>query len=265
MNSDTPEPRSLREIEMEVQPKAANGCANGFNKSFKLKLTATAEFFPHSGRKAWHRRSQPMPLRPVVGVIELSIWQGQDPQDGHWGCPIRERWGGFYLQEQAAHTQGGRGSWREDDGALARWALWNWEAAALGSLRGGLGRAKERLVLGDGSAWIWNVAADRWSGAHELLDFYHGSEHLWGLGRALCKDDEVQTRGWVEPRLHELRHGREQKLLKELAALTSPQSFWLAIRGVCALLELPYALAAFDLAFGERDAFRHGRLFLAAG
>jgi hypothetical protein len=27
----------------------------------------------------------------------------------------------------------------------------------------------------------------------------------------------------------------------------------------------PYALAALDLAFGERDAFRHGRLLLAAG
>jgi hypothetical protein len=90
------------------------------------------------------------------------------------------------------------------------------------ALRGGWGRAQERLVLGEGSAWIWNVAADRGSGAHELLDFYHGSEHLWELGRALGKDDEGPTRGWVEPRLHELRHGREQKLLKELAALKLP-------------------------------------------
>ena len=94
----------------------------------------------------------------------------------------------------------------------------HWEA-----LQGGLGRAKDKLVLGDGSAWIWNVAADRWSGAKELLDFYHGSEHLWELGRALRKDDEVATRGWVEPRLHELRHGKEQKLLKELAALRGPR------------------------------------------
>jgi hypothetical protein len=30
-------------------------------------------------------------------------------------------------------------------------------------------------------------------------------------------------------------------------------------------VELPYALAAFDLAFGERDAFRRGGLFLAGG
>jgi hypothetical protein len=30
-------------------------------------------------------------------------------------------------------------------------------------------------------------------------------------------------------------------------------------------LELPYALTARDLAFGERDAFRRGGLFLAGG
>jgi hypothetical protein len=29
----------------------------------------------------------------VVGVVELQVWQGKDPQDKHWGCPIRERWG----------------------------------------------------------------------------------------------------------------------------------------------------------------------------
>ncbi len=34
-----------------------------------------------------------MHLHTVVGDIELKIWQGFDPQDGRWGCPMRERWG----------------------------------------------------------------------------------------------------------------------------------------------------------------------------
>ena len=42
-----------------------------------------------------------MHLRTVVGVIELSIWQGQDPQDEHWGCPIRERWGLIAHQQMS--------------------------------------------------------------------------------------------------------------------------------------------------------------------
>ena len=34
-----------------------------------------------------------MGLQTVVGRVKLSVWQGQDPRDKHWGCPIRERWG----------------------------------------------------------------------------------------------------------------------------------------------------------------------------
>lgn len=34
-----------------------------------------------------------MSLRTVVGVVRLEIWQGKDPADQHWGCPIRQRWG----------------------------------------------------------------------------------------------------------------------------------------------------------------------------
>ena len=32
-----------------------------------------------------------MHLRSVVGVVELEVWLGKDPQDGHWGRPVRER------------------------------------------------------------------------------------------------------------------------------------------------------------------------------
>ena len=76
-------------------------------------------------------------------------------------------------------------------------------------------------MVGDGAPWIWNVAADRWASAQELLDFYHASEHVWALGRALY--DEPQAREWVEARLHELRHGQEEKFLARLAELKPPR------------------------------------------
>ena len=81
-----------------------------------------------------------------------------------------------------------------------------------------MGRAKWILVLGDGAHWIWNVAEDRWLQAKELLDFYHASEHVWELGRALC--GEEQAKAWVEARLHELRHGQEEKFLALVAGLS---------------------------------------------
>jgi hypothetical protein len=34
-----------------------------------------------------------MHLRTAFGVVELAVWRGQDPVDGRWGIPMRERWG----------------------------------------------------------------------------------------------------------------------------------------------------------------------------
>jgi len=85
----------------------------------------------------------------------------------------------------------------------------------------GLARSRDVLVVADGAPWIWNVAADRWAGATELLDFYHASEHLWDMGRALHGEEAAAA--WVEPRLHRLRHGKERAVLRELAALRPPR------------------------------------------
>ena len=91
-----------------------------------------------------------------------------------------------------------------------------WEA-----LRRGVGRARWIAVVGDGAPWIWNVVADRWATAVEVLDFYHASEHVWELGRAL--HGEEAARVWVERRLHELRHGQEEKFLAAVAQLKAPR------------------------------------------
>jgi len=71
----------------------------------------------------------------------------------------------------------------------------HWEA-----MRAGLGRAQAKLIVGDGASWIWNLAQDRWAGATEVLDFYHASQHLWELGRAVVGTDEAMVAHWVEPR-----------------------------------------------------------------
>jgi hypothetical protein len=273
-----------------------------------------------------------MRLRTAFGVVVLSVWHGQDPADGHWGCPIRERWGlGAHQQlspaledklayfgsvsvsyEAAAKlaakvgigvedstmraivqrlgakaeaqtqarlktapveknpqlsptalavlmldgfqvrfrgpgwgkkkTQKTRVEWHESKlgvfyrheqavgqprGQLLEKVLigWQGEGLELGrrlhweARRGGLGRAREVLALADGAPWIWNVVGDRWAGAHQLLDFYHASQHLWSLGQALHPQNEAARRAWVQARLQRLRHGQEQDVLREIAAL----------------------------------------------
>ena len=128
--------------------------------------------------------------------------------------------GVFYLQEQSAQTQGGRGilsdkvmvSWQGEPGELGR--RLNWEA-----LRGGLGCAQNLLFLGDGAGWVWNLQQDRWANAIGLLDFYHAGEHLWSLWRAVEGEKDPRLPAGMDRRLHWLRHGQEKKVLREVAGL----------------------------------------------
>jgi hypothetical protein len=272
-----------------------------------------------------------MHLRSAFGLVALTVWHGKNPIDGHWGCPIRERWGlsphqqlSPALEDKLAYFATVTGSYEaaaklaakvgcpvEDstiqvlvqrlgakaeaqtqarlattpveklparaptplavvmvDGFQVRfrgpgWGKqktpqprvewhemklgvfyrheqavggkrgqllekvvvgWQGEGLELGrrlhweAMRGGLGRAGDVLAVADGAPWIWNVVADRWRAAHQLLDFYHASQHVWSLGEALHPKDEAARRAWVEARLHRLRHGQEKAVLRELAA-----------------------------------------------
>jgi hypothetical protein len=39
-----------------------------------------------------HRHRHKFRLRTGAGNVEIKAWYGQDPQDRHWGCPLREQW-----------------------------------------------------------------------------------------------------------------------------------------------------------------------------
>ena len=39
-----------------------------------------------------HRHRHVFHLRTGAGPVRIEAWQGQDPADEHWGCPLRERW-----------------------------------------------------------------------------------------------------------------------------------------------------------------------------
>ena len=128
--------------------------------------------------------------------------------------------GVFYRHEQASVNASGRG-------LLAEKVVVSWQGSAveLGArlhheaLRRGLGRAAQVEAVGDGAAWIWNLVAARWAQAVPVLDFYHASQHLWELSRARHPKEERKVAPWVEKRLHRLRHGEEQAVLKEIAGL----------------------------------------------
>ena len=90
------------------------------------------------------------------------------------------------------------------------------------AMRRGLGRAKKVYVIIDGAVVLWEVAEDRFGDAIKTLDFNHASGHLWAVGHALYGEGTQEAKNWVEPLLHQLRHGKElrvvgclEKLLKQ--------------------------------------------------
>jgi len=84
----------------------------------------------------------------------------------------------------------------------------------------GWSRAHQRVVMGDGSEWIWNQAQQHFPGATQILDLYHAREHLWELARKLYPHDEAEQKRWMMVHQHLLDNGKMKKLtvaLKDVA------------------------------------------------
>ena len=74
-------------------------------------------------------------------------------------------------------------------------------------IRRGAGHVRQMTILGDGAAWIWNIATAKIPEATQIVDLFHAREHLHDLARLLefmlgdRKDD------WLAARLDDLDHG----------------------------------------------------------
>lgn len=90
---------------------------------------------------------------------------------------------------------------------------------ALEAHRRGLERAGLVAVLGDGAAWIWVLAEEHFPGAVHIVDWFHASERIWTLGRALFGPETPETTTWVETQLGRLALGQAATLATEWQAL----------------------------------------------
>ena len=94
------------------------------------------------------------------------------------------------------------------------------------ALQRGWSRARKKVVIGDGAEWIWNLVAEHFPGAREIVDLYHARQHLWTVARQLYPQEEVQQKAWMK--VHQKRlldQGRIEKLVSALhsIATTNPQ------------------------------------------
>jgi hypothetical protein len=80
-------------------------------------------------------------------------------------------------------------------------------------------RAAVRVVMGDGSHWIWNIAHQHFPGAIQIVDLYHAREHLWEIARKLYPADEAAQKRWLLHKLDWLDNGKIEKLVAALRKL----------------------------------------------
>jgi hypothetical protein len=83
---------------------------------------------------------------------------------------------------------------------------------ALEAHRRGLEGAALVAVLGDGAEWIWQLAADYFPTAVQIVDWFHASERIWALGRALYGRETIETTAWVEAQVARLAQGEAAAL-----------------------------------------------------
>lgn len=100
--------------------------------------------------------------------IKLAAFFTQTTRDAE-GHPIRDPQSTTYLASFVSSDQFGR---RVRRAALAR----------------GFNQAGQGIFLGDGAAWVWEIARTCFPQAVPILDYYHASEHVVALAKAVYPD-----------------------------------------------------------------------------
>ena len=84
--------------------------------------------------------------------------------------------------------------------------------------RRGFDTAARRVVIGDGAEWIWNLAAEQFPGAIEIVDLYHAKGHLCDVAKALYGAGTDLADRWGKHWRDELEAGRIDTILAALHA-----------------------------------------------
>ena len=73
--------------------------------------------------------------------------------------------------------------------------------------RRGAAHIRQLAVLGDGAAWIWNLASQHFPEATQIADIYHAREHLHDLAKLLEFMLGDHQPDWLDARLADLDAG----------------------------------------------------------
>ncbi len=153
----------------------------------KLYIVIDGTGVPVTSKEAAGREGKGADGRARTREVKMAVFFTQDKLDED-GYPVRDRASSSYIAtfEPAAAFQ-----------RLVR----------AEGIRRGADHARQLTIIGDGAAWIWNLAAAAFPEATCIVDLYHAREHLHSLTRSLefmllDRKDE-----WLAARMEDLDYG----------------------------------------------------------
>jgi hypothetical protein len=78
----------------------------------------------------------------------------------------------------------------------------------------GIERAKQVVMLGDGARWIWNIAAEQFPQAIQIVDIWHAREHAWKVAHAVFGKGNLQGATWAKHACDLLTQGHIEMLVQ---------------------------------------------------
>ena len=202
---------------VEVGPSQVEAVSEGIGRSLESEQMAEMEAAFDKGELPDVEKTTPVVVVSMDGVMvphtdgnhetKVAAIGGADPALKKEDEELRVK-GWSYVTHTGGVETFGRLAWTE-------------------SYRQGVEEAQEVVVLGDGAAWIWALAEEHWPKAVQILDFWHASEHLWSMGKALFGEEDERVGPWVKVAKGRLRQGKIQEMIQHWTDLDaqSPELF----------------------------------------
>ena len=153
----------------------------------KLYAVIDGTGVPVTGKEAEGRDGKGEDGRARTREVKLGVFFTQNEVDED-GYPVRDRDSSSYVATfEPAHVFAGL---VEAEG-----------------IRRGAGHVRQLTILGDGAAWIWNIATAKFPEATQIVDLFHAREHLHDLARLLEFMLGDHRQDWLTARLEDLDYG----------------------------------------------------------
>jgi hypothetical protein len=76
--------------------------------------------------------------------------------------------------------------------------------------------AEDSLAIGDGATWIWNLVSEHFYASHQLVDWFHVTQHLSDVSHILYDEGSPAAKRWHRRWETKLYQGRVRQLIKAL-------------------------------------------------